>query len=177
MSGWNGSLFRIIWIYSFTVKHTDKLYLLLYGVSSEFWHKLSRVYFPFPSLSLPVSYLSSLSSPYLPLSSSFITALAFWWANPCEEDMSPSCLSDQSDFELCQSRWDSCLDPPYLPFSLSLCGSGSWSCCLTHASWIHSHAKAQKSRDSLRHRTSCSILNHNQLGLKIYFLLLWNAED
>lgn len=62
-------------------------------------------------------------------------------------------------------------------FSLPVRASCSWTCSLTHASWIRSHAKAQKSRYSLRHRASCSILNHNQIGLKISVLLLWNAAD
>lgn len=72
------------------------------------------------------------------------------------------------------------LGPPSLlslSFSLSLSASCSWSCCLTHASWIHSHAQTQKSRDSLRHTGSGSILNHNQIRFKISSLLLWHAAD
>lgn len=88
-------------------------------------------------------------------------------------------LSDHSGSELFQSGWDTCWDLPAscLSLSLSLSASCSWSCCLTHASWIHSHAQTQKSRDSLRHTGSGSILNHNQIRFKISSLLLWHAAD
>lgn len=120
---------------------------------------------------------SSLFRPSLPLSASSITAFASQSANPCKESVSPAAsLTNQG---VSSDRVGGLWLGPSQPssFSLPVCASCSWTCSLTHASWIHSHAKAQKSRYSLRHRASCSILNHNQIGLKISVLLLWNAAD
>lgn len=133
----------------------------------------------FFSLSLPVSYLFLVMWPF---PSSFCL-LHHCVCLPISQSLRGGCvtgsLSDHSGSELFQSGWDTCWDLPAscLALSLSLSASCSWSCCLTHASWIHSHAQTQKSRDSLRHTGSGSILNHNQIRFKISSLLLWHAAD